>query len=138
MDRELFKKVLKEEPLSVEEALALDGALEGARSQAVSRLVSGLDDDALSLRWRSELNQKLMSASRQRRAASYWRFGLTASAVTAACVFALSLFNPLPERESPPVRIAEQSVEDAILSEHQGAVGEASLGVHVPFEETGS
>ena len=135
MDKELFKKVIGEQPLTVEEALRLDGALESEKSVLISKMVAGLEDDAPSLVWRSALNSKLEAASRKRRTAVVWRFGLAASAVAAGSFLIVGLLRPV-EKDAPRVMTAdnEVSVEEAILGEHEYATGQASLGVHVSFD----
>ncbi len=141
MDKELFKKLIDEQPLTAEEALRLDGALEGEGSKMALHAVSALSEDAPSMTWRSSLNQRLSQVSRMRRTAVYWRFGVAASAVAAASVLVVSFIQPFrPETVENP-RIAdnnEPTVEEAILIEQEDAMGQASLGVHISFNETGS
>jgi hypothetical protein len=141
MNRDLFKKLIDEQPLTAEETLRLDGALEGEGSKMARHAVSALDDDAPSMTWRSSLNQRLAQVSRKRRTAVYWRFGVAASAVAAASVLVVSFFQPYrPETVKSP-QIAERpelSVEEAILTEHEYQMGQASVGVQVSFNEAGS
>jgi negative regulator of sigma E activity len=101
--------------------------------------VSALDDDSPSMAWRSTLNQRLSQVSSQRRAAVYWRFGAAASAIAAASVLVVSFIQPFESPSQPPTRVAtESSVEEAILTDHENQMGQASVGVHVSFNEAGS
>ncbi len=139
MNKDLFKKLIDEQPLTAEESLRLDGALEGEGSKMARHAVSALDDDAPSMAWRSSLNQKLSLVSRKRRTAVYWRFGVAASAVAAASVLVVSFFQPFQAPSSVPTRVAkEASVEEAIITDHEGQLGQASLGVYASFNEAGS
>ena len=141
MDKELFNKLRNEHPLTAEEALRLDEMLEGGGSRLVAQAVSALQDEEPSLTWRSALNERLASVSRSRRTALVWRFGAAATAVAAASFAVLTLVQPRVPEQSQGPRIAENrgpTLEDTILSEHQDAMGQASLGIHVSFDETGS
>lgn len=139
MNKDLFKKLVHEQPLTAEEALRLDSALEGEGSKMAQHAVSTLDDDSPSMAWRSSLNQRLTQVSKRRRTAVYWRFGAAASAVAAVSVLVVSFIQPFEAPSQPPTRVAaESSVEEAILTDHEGQMGQASLGVHVSFNEAGS
>ena len=143
MDKDLIRKLLDEHPLTAEESLRLDGALEGARSQFVAQAVGGLEDETPSLAWRSRLNETLVKASKRRRVAQFWRLGFGATALAAACFMVLTLMNPEVPGETPKSRpVASQphkeSVEDAILSGHQDAINEASLGVNIAYNSSGN
>jgi hypothetical protein len=140
MDKELISKLKAEQPLTAEESLRLDTALDS--TDLARRAVSELPDEAPSLAWRSGLNERLVAVSRKRLTHVYWRFGLSAAVCGAATLFVLTVFlKPIgqPQDDGGQVRVAkEKTVEDAILSEHQDALGEMSLGVHVTFDESGS
>jgi hypothetical protein len=140
MNKDLLNKVKVEQPLTAEESLRLDAALEA--QERVASVVSGLPDEAPSLSWRSELNQRLARVSRTRRAGPVWRFGIAAVGMAAVSLMVISLLQPVPS-ESGGVKTAvaegkaKASLEDAILAEHNDATSQASLGVHVSYNEAG-
>lgn len=140
MNKDLLKKLNGEQPLTAEESLRLDAALE---TQApVASVVAGLPDESPSMSWRSGLNQRLAKVSRTRRAAPVWRLGIAAVGVAAASLLVVSLLQPVPPDNGPvKTTVAESkvkpSLEDAILAEHNDATSQASLGVHVSYRETG-
>jgi hypothetical protein len=145
MDKELIGKLKGEQPLSAEEALRLDSALESERGQMVASIVSGLVDESPSLAWRSSLNERLAKSARKSRAALAWRFGFGATAAAATFVLAVILMQPtsVPDRAAPEPRntvdnTPKESVEDAILAGHQDVVQQASLGVSVAYNDSGS
>ena len=142
MDKELIQKVLTEHPLTAEEALRLDGALEGDAGKWIAHVVSSLPEESLSLTWRSELNERLAKVSRRRRRVVYWRLGFGAAAVAAASILTVMLVQPVQPTGAPRPGIVdtrpEESLEDAILAGHRDAMSQASLGVSVSFNEAGS
>jgi hypothetical protein len=143
MDKDMFKKLAAEQPMTAEEALRLDAALEGDTERLSRHAMAALGEDSPSLAWRSSLNQRLSHVSRRRRQAVYWRFGVAVSGVAAATVFVLSFMVPMDTQERPSPRIADHhracSLEDAIIGEHESQMGQASLGVmNVSYSETGS
>lgn len=144
MDKDMFKKLAAEQPMTAEETLRLDAALDGEAGRLSRHAMAALGEDAPSLAWRSELNQKLSHVSRRRRQAVYWRFGVAASGVAAATVFVLSFMAPIDSEQRPSPRIADRhapatTLEDAIIGEHESQMGQASLGVmNVAFNESGS
>jgi hypothetical protein len=140
---DLNRKLTEEHPLTAEEALRLDGALESARSQFVATLVSGLPDEAPSLEWRSQLNEKLARCSKRKRTVRYWRFGFGATAAMAVCAALVMMVRP--DGGSQPIapnraveNVPQETVEDAILSGHEEMVSQASLGVSVAYHDSGS
>ena len=140
MDKNLLKKIVAENELSAEESLRLDEALEATGSAAAGRAVRELPDDAPSMAWRSDLNEKLGKASRRQRTLLIWRYGLAVTAGATAMFLAVSLGQPVPGKtttlnEPPPVTEAA-SLEDDILSDHQNAMTQASMGVIVSFDES--
>ena len=139
---DLNKKLTEELPLTAEEALRLDGALECARGQFVATLVNGLPDEAPSLEWRSQLNEKLVRGSKRKRTLVYWRLGFGATAAMAVCAALVMMVNPGGTDPIAPARAVEnvpqETVEDAILSGHEEMVQQASLGVSVAYHDSGS
>jgi hypothetical protein len=104
-----------------------------------ARAVCSLEDAAPSLAWRSSLNQRLSQVSKRRRTAVYWRFGAAAGAVAACWALVASVVQPFEAPSQPPTRVAtESSLEEAILTDHENQMGQASVGVHVSFNEAGS
>lgn len=143
MDKDMFKKLAAEQPMTAEETLRLDAALDGDAERLSRHAMASLGEDSPSLAWRSSLNQRLSQVSRRRRQAVYWRFGVAASGVAAATVFVLSFMAPMNTEERPSPRIADHhrasSLEDAIIGEHESQMGQASLGVmNVSYTESGS
>jgi hypothetical protein len=144
MDKDMFNKLAAEQPMTAEEALRLDAALESDSEKLSRHALSALGEDSPSLAWRSALNQRLAHVSRRRRQTVYWRFGVAASGVAAATVFVLSFMMPSPPSERLTPRVVERgapaaSLEDAIIGEHEDQMGQASLGVmNVAFNDTGS
>lgn len=139
MDKELFKKIEAENDLSAEESLRLDEALEATGSAAAGRAVHALHDDAPSMAWRSDLNEKLGKASRRQRTLVIWRYGLAVTAGATAMFLVVSFGQPIPRGPTPvmPPQISDSaSLEDDIVSDHQNAVTQISMGVIVSFDET--
>ncbi|MCH8978937.1 MAG: hypothetical protein IH945_06805 [Armatimonadetes bacterium] len=140
MDKNLIEKIVAESDLSAEESLRLDEALEAKGSAAVARAVRELPDDAPSMAWRSDLNEKLGKASRKQRVLVTWRYGLAVTAGATAMFLFVNFGQPGPV-EDPIVRKGTQivestSLEDDILSDHQNAMTQASMGVIVSFDES--
>ncbi len=141
MNRELLNKAIHEKPLTAEETLALDQALEAQASNAVGHLVFGLESDAPNLEWRSGLNSKLAVASRRKQRAA-WLGMLGFAAPVAACAAALAFWVMQPdEPASPRITVAQESgassAEEFIVTKHEEAVIPGALGVSYP-EETES
>jgi hypothetical protein len=138
MDKELFKKLVGEQALTAEEALRLDEALEVTRT--AKDVVEELPDETPSLSWRSGLNQRLALVSKRRRTVVLLRFGMAATAVAAASLLAITLFQPINKPKPAGAHYAENepSLEETILSGHEEATSQASLGVYVAYDETGS
>ena len=140
MDRHFEEKALQELPMTVEEALQLDAELEKGASRAVAGLVSQLPDNPPSLAWRSSLNDRLMRLRVVPRPVRVWIAGAAATAAVALCSL---LWFPTLQRGGQADRASvvgdsQQSLEEAILAEHQDSAGHASLGVYASFAETGS
>lgn len=140
---DLKRKLMEELPLTAEEALRLDSSLESSAGLSIAKAVAGLPDDAPSLEWRSRLNEKLAKASKRRKAIVFWRVGFGATAAAAVCTVFVLMAQPNVGQDSPIVspttveNTPKESVEDAIISEHEGTVTQASLGVSVAFHDIG-
>jgi hypothetical protein len=136
MNRELKKKLTDEQPLTVEETLRLDEAIEG--QTVVPALLAGLDDTSPSLAWRSELNQKLLlqSGRHKRHTTFRWFSGVAAAAALVAVAF-LSVPRPTKTefvREplagvSKPAVKEGPSVEESLLTAHREADLESGMGI---------
>lgn len=138
MDNKLLRKIEAEEQLSAEESLRLDEALEASD---VAGAVRALGDEAPSMAWRSQLNEKLGKATRRQRTRVMWRYGLAVTAGASAMFLFFSLGQQVPtENETlvarPPIADST-SLEDDILSDHQDAMTQASMGVIVSFDGSG-
>jgi hypothetical protein len=139
MNKDMFKKLENEQPLTADEALFLDEVLEGESANVSLLAMGGLSEDSPSLAWRSGLNVELAKVSRRRRSLVFLRYGIATGAVAAACASILMLVRPSEQPAPVETRIAQEStVEDAIFSEHESMMGNASLGVHVSFNDSGS
>ncbi|HXH60165.1 MAG TPA: hypothetical protein VNI20_02275 [Fimbriimonadaceae bacterium] len=142
MDKGLFKKVLDEQALSAEEALALDGELEGTAQTSVGKIVGALEDHAPSLSWRSGLNQRLAKESRGRRFTPVFRYSFALVAVAGATLL-VATFMRAPGATRPtdvnsPVAAdssKHESLEDTLMYEHQEEASKASLGIYVSFND---
>jgi len=141
MDKELFKKLIDEKPLTAEEALELDEALESDACEQVAHMVAAQHDDAPSLEWRSELNEKLSSETRKGRKAWFWGVGAAVSTGAAATLMFLAMFNA-PISEGPQggnvadnTAAQTDTLEDLLIEEHQQAMNQEQLGLYVSFED---
>jgi len=137
MNFELKKKLMDEQPLTVEETLRLDQAIEA--QNVVTGLMAGLEDQAPSLAWRSDLNQRLLlqSERHKRRSAFRWFSGFAAAAatVTAFTLFAIPRSvapviddKPVVAKQSTPAKDGP-SVEESILTAHREADLESGMGI---------
>ncbi len=143
MDKDLIRKLTDEQPLTAEESLRLDAALESADSVRFAQSVSRLADETPSLAWRSALNESLSKVSRRRRTGLVLRYGFGATAVAAASFLVVSFIQPFRAEDggkAPAVvdNRSESSLEDEIVAGHHDAMSRASLGVAVSFNESGS
>ena len=140
MDKRLFDKILADEQLSAEESLRLDQALELKGSTAAGRAVGELPDEAPSMAWRSDLNEKLSKGSRQHRNLLMWRYGLAVSAGATAMFLIVNFGQPIADNAAPfsdpPLVTDSTTLEDDILSDHQNAMTQISMGVVVSFDES--
>ena len=129
----MIKKMLDEQPLTVEEALRLDEALEN--QTVVSRLMGQLEDGAPSLAWRSALNEKMVAYTgrRKREWTFRWVSGFAATAaITLVAFFAVPRSQPDPIVFSPIHTMPNSKgpgVEESLLTAHLEADIESGLGV---------
>lgn len=140
IDPQLRNKLTKEESLSAAEALQLDAMLE--QSKPTQTVIASLDDPALSLAWRSSLNEKMLKQSQRRRATKWWGFASSA-AVAAASIYAFVAILPT----SNPTDLAAKEhyvtstpsrTEGALYRVHNESVVQASLGVTMPSDSGSS
>ena len=137
MDKDMFKKLIEERPLTAEEALALDEVLEGASSRQVAHMVAAQHDEAPSLTWRSKLNQQLSLLSSNKRRTLVWRLSAAVSTGAVAAFFLLAVLNqpvtPVPGITDNGVMevVSEESTQDeSIMDEHETKMTQVSLGVY--------
>lgn len=137
MDKDMFKKLIEERPLTAEEALTLDELLEGETSRQVAHMVAAQHDDAPSLTWRSKLNQKLSLLTGKKRRTLVWRLGAAVSTGAVAALFFMAVLNqpvtPDPRIASPhDVNYAsdETTLEESIMDDHETSMTRVSLGVY--------
>ena len=115
--------------------------MEATGSASAGRAVRALHDDAPSLARRSDLNEKLTKASRRQRTLLIWRYGLAVTAGATAMFLFVSFGQPGPidrqivDKGNPIVDSA--SLEDDIVSDHQNAMMQGSMGVVVSFDDSG-
>ncbi len=121
--------------LTIEESMRLDAALEATENQIVVKSVKNLSDEEPSLAWRSSLNTRLGSAYTKKRSSTVWMRALWA--VGCGCVAWIAfVFVTTVRPEERPIRehsVAQVSVEDAILADHQDAVSQTSLGIYIGY-----
>lgn len=137
MERELLKKLQREEALSIEETLRLDAELEA--ESPTPEWLSSLGDATPSLAWRSELNQQLRRHAQRRRHARWFTWGSSLAAGAAACLAFVALFaNPkAPQVPSTTVATNERQ-EGAFVRAHRDAEVQTTLGVSLPAESGSS
>ncbi len=141
MDQNLYQKLSREDALTAEESLRLDTMLEQTGQADV--WVSQIEEPAMSLAWRSSLNDQLIKRSAMRRQTRFWSFGSTAVAV-AASAFALFMvqskepINSSAPMSSRPTTNSGPLAEGALVRAHNDAVVQASLGVTLPSESGSS
>lgn len=137
MNQELLNKALHERPLTAEETLALDMALEQNSCAAVAGLVRGLESDAPNMEWRSGLNTKLAAASRSRQRRA-WLGMIGLGAPIAACAAALAFWVMQPRSEGSQSPVAQESydssVEAILASSHREVERASALDVSLPEE----
>ncbi|MBL8065395.1 MAG: hypothetical protein JNM34_05995 [Chthonomonadaceae bacterium] len=138
MNEKLFEKLIGEQPVTLEEALTLDQALEA--QVEVRRAVSSLRESEPSLAWRSELNQRLLVGHKAARKSLVLRWIGGASLVTACCAMFLVLSRPtvkddisnqhyvLTNSEGP-------AVSDALFTAHREADMESGMGIMEPVAD---
>jgi hypothetical protein len=120
-ERELMKKLEREEPLRIEEALWLDEALE--RQDHLRGLVGSIADEPPSLAWRSRLNRRLAETVRPAQVCPRWAWAPALALAGAAGALLVARFGatgaagPVTEGDS-------SSIEQSLVRAHQ----EAGLG----------
>lgn len=135
----LHKKLFAESPLSAEESLRLDAALEATQDPSLSSAIRNLGDEEPSLAWRSGLNAKLFAISSKKKARVFWTRLTWATACGCALVLAFSVRPAPPEKSGHSAIVASGStVEDAIMADHQDAVSQTSLGIFVGYGDSQS
>ena len=127
-----MRKLWEEQPMTLDESLALDDALEA--QAGLGRLVHDLPDPEPSLAWRSALNGRLMAVSPKRRKSPVWTWLSGGVAATALAAFAfVNLIpetpNPEPRVDPAPVVTSSTGVEESLLTAHNDANLESGLGV---------
>jgi hypothetical protein len=94
----------------------LDHRLQEPGQQAVRRAVAQLPEDAPSLAWRAELNEKLIAASRQKQRKDRWVFwGRPGLAVACSVVLAAVIWM---RPDSNGSLVTERSLEAQIVQVH--------------------
>ncbi len=136
-DRMLMKKVLEERPLTAEESLRLDEALESQSARLSQAILRDLPEEQPSLAWRSDLNAKLAHASQARKKRQTLLRWLPAMAapVAAGCAFLL-LTTTAPQRTITPGTVARhtESIEEKMVDLHQDALAPVAIGVQAPYD----
>lgn len=131
MDYELRNKVRDEQPLSLEETLRLDEALE--TQTAVGVFVGELSDGEPSLEWRSGLNNRLLATRTVKKRRTWFTWGSVGIATAAAATWIVMM--PLGNKPSPPeprrpvARQSNGSIEESLISAHREADLESGMGV---------
>lgn len=125
MKKELFEKLVKDQPLTAHEAHELDQILDAQEKLGVSHLVRRVSADEPSLAWRSSLNQALSAQAPVKPKKSPWLvFGTVLAPAAAAVALAVFVFNPgfnRPAADRPSVQMASSGgdLESALLLVHQ-------------------
>ena len=127
MKKELFEKLVKDQPLTVHEAHELDQILDAQEEQGLSFLVRRTPSEEPSLAWRSALNQALVSsqAPAKRRKSPWLVFGTVLAPAAAAVALAVFLFKPgiqQPVIEPASMQVVSSSgsdLESALLLVHE-------------------
>ncbi|MCW5938855.1 MAG: hypothetical protein KF884_05085 [Fimbriimonadaceae bacterium] len=121
--RELIKKLVREEPLRVDESLWLDEALDS--QGPVREWVGQAAADEPSLAWRSRLNQRLAASVPKPR---HWRRRPWAPAIGFAGVAAGALFlatmNPIGKPSAAPELDSTSFEHKLVKAHHEAGLGE--------------
>jgi len=123
--KELFEKLVKDQPLTAHEAHELDQILDAQEKLGVSHLVRRVSADEPSLAWRSSLNQALAAQAPVRSKRNPWLvFGTVLAPAAAAVALAVFVFNPAfnrPSTAQPSAQVASTGgeLESALLLVHQ-------------------
>ncbi len=114
MNEDLLKKLTEERPLTPEEALELDQALESPGQAQAAAWVRGLSAPEPSMAWRSALNRRLARPARRR---TVWLWGSAAATVTAlSALLAVALHQAA---SGPSAAGPGPSVEQALVDTHR-------------------
>jgi hypothetical protein len=129
MNPELRRKLMAEEPLTLEESLQLEAHL--AQSGTLSQMVADLPDDEPSIAWRSQLNDRLREMAPKPKAKRLWLpIGLSSVAAAAAAVIIF-----MPKGSAVPPTVANDqvgSLEEAVVRGHNAGESAIVLGVANP------
>jgi hypothetical protein len=122
--RELIKKLVREEPLKIDESLWLDEALEsqGPVREWIGRAAS----DEPSLEWRSRLNRRLADSLPKSR--PWWRRPWAPAigmAGVAASAFFLATMNPSAKTPAAPEADANSFEQKLVKAHLEAGLGES-------------
>lgn len=137
-DRTFMKKLLEERPLTAEESLRLDDALENQSGRLSQAILRDLPEDQPSLAWRSDLNTKLARASqaqKKRQVILRWLPAMAAP-VAAGCAFLLLTTTAPQQSTVSPQSVARntESIEEQMVDLHRDAVAPVAIGVQAPYD----
>lgn len=102
----------------------IDEKLDSAESRKVASVIGGLEDDELSMAWRSQLNAKLSVAAKARKKKTIrvkiWSYsaGIGLSTIAAVALFIAMIPSKLPSAQPS----SAQSIEGQMLTAHKSAV----------------
>ncbi len=147
MDKNLWNKLVNEEPLDAAEHIALEQALEAGDESLTAYYLSHVENPAPSLAWRSELNEQLKQIA-PKPATPVWRlwaWGGAVAACAAACAFMVTITlnasqlnanESMAQSENPGTRVVTNQDPDdlgnVLISAHQADETQASLGWRTP------
>jgi len=147
MDKNLWNKLVNEEPLDAAEHIALEQALEAGDESLAAYYLSHVENPAPSLAWRSELNEQLKQIA-PKPATPVWRlwaWGGAVAACAAACAFMVTITlnasqsnanESMAQSANPGTRVVTNQDPDdlgnVLISAHQADETQASLGWRTP------
>lgn len=131
MDKDLIRKLQSEAPLTREEQVELELAIEETNRSHLRSSVQGLPEDLPSMAWRSGLNESLKQLSQRSKPKSRlgWRW-ISASAVSLVGAGAL-LFMLMKPHVGPPPSGPNSSVEAALVASHIESVSAIESGAAI-------
>lgn len=143
MNPDLFRKLQNEEPLSIQEMIELELALEQQDSDGLDQLTLAGEDKIPSLAWRSSLNEKLLEQQHvPKEKVRYWLSGAAAAAVIAAVAFFVwpSQTSNLPQidQKDPIVQSKDPSIGSMIVDGHVLDNVNMAAGISVPEDPLAS